>query len=744
MEGRQLEERDGIALDLVGVLGVTAFFVGLTWLRTSENLGFDVEEAIGGVLGQLPVTLPAALLILAATGLELAAGLVLARAARNGPFDSVAETLLAAMVAAVLKDTLLLGLLGGFGLFIAPVLIAVDAAIVGSLLVPRLAPQVRPLTAFENWRDLAGSIGSWTVAVLIAFVWLGPVVLQLASPVVPFIDVLPNHVAPVEHLRTFGWFANLTDTQSPIYGASRSVLGYDGLLGALATMTNLPGALAVAAFILPETLLVAAGAHRLAGALLRGSGVPVGPWALLAFALTQPFARLADVRGTVMVIPLVCFGLALAVEALAPARARAAGADPWWIGRGGVLGIALGLATLVHPVIGFLAMVTVGVVALLRPREIGVDAVVAGLTGGLIAVPQLATMVGVSLPSVALGIWLPAAAGLGIGAGMALDRRPALRELVVRLLEVGRLVMLVTTIAGALLAFGAALLNLDRLPAAVERAVALALDSSGLVVAALAVGAALGSRSARSIVVLAGLAVGLVAALLTQVLPDDLGLLGDALRYEVPKTLHYWISAVAAAGAAAALAHVRATERVHWLGRAVLVGGFVVVAALPLRASPVDAYHLGEHRYAETFAIDLRFAARGFWLGYPDSRTIVDAPRREIVDAVRAEIDTGRLRHDTSLLHVASSFQQWVATPLGVFDGVTETFVSEKPEVSLHTVGGRLFGYDRLPEFLAGRAFPYVVLEPNDVPPGFRDEIVAAGYESIFANGQGEVFRLRG
>jgi hypothetical protein len=258
----------------------------------------------------------------------------------------------------------------------------------------------------------------------------------------------------------------------------------------------------------------------------------------------------------------------------------------------------------------------------------------------------------------------------------------------------------------------------------------------------LAVGAALGSRGARSIVVVVGLAVGAVVALLTQVLPGDLGLLGDALRYEVPKTLQYWLSAIAAAGAAAALAYLWSTDQLHWLARAALVGGFVAAAAVPLRAEPIDPYHLGEHRYAETFAIDLKYAGSGFWIGYPDRRRIVDPPRQEILDAVRAEIDAGQLRHDTPVLHVAKSFQQWVAAPLGVFDGVTETFVSLDPEASLHTVGGRLFGLERLPGFLAEGTYRYVVLEPDGLPDGLREQIAAGGYRSIFANGRGNVFAL--
>ena len=117
---------------------------------------------------------------------------------------------------------------------------------------------------------------------------------------------------------------------------------------------------------------------------------------------------------------------------------------------------------------------------------------------------------------------------------------------------------------------------------------------------------------------------------------------------------------------------------------------------------------------------------------------MVDAPRQEILDAVRAEIDAGRLEHDTPVLHVARSFQQWVATPLGVFDGVDETFVSLDPEVSHQTVGGRLYGLDVLPEVSRPGTYAYVVLEPDGLAPdGRRGASSPPDMRSIFANDQG-------
>ena len=753
MEGRPVRDREAIALDLIGVAGLAAFLVGLTWLQGSDKLGFDYGAALDGVLGQLAVTLPAAFWVLAASALELAAGLVLARATRRTPFDSIAEALIVAMVASVLKDTLLLGTLAAFGLFRAPLLIGIDVLLIAAAGLPQVRSRLRPLVELGSRRERLDAVGSWTVAALVLVVWAGPVILQLASPVVPFIDVLPNYVWPVEHLRTFGWFSPLTETQSPIIGPSRTVLGYDGLLGAIATMTGLSGGLAIAAFILPQTLLVGAGAYRLASAIRHGDP-PVGAWALLAFALSQSFARLGDARGTVVVAPLVCAGLAIAAELLHDEQRP----DPWRIGRGAAIGLALGAATLVHPVIGFFAIVTVAIVGLVRPSAAAPDVLVAGMTAGLVALPQLATMAGMSLPTLALGAWLPIAVLLGVAAGRLLSPGEAAKDAVVRVTEISRTVVPLAVVALLAIGFVVGVLDANRLPNALGEAFAVTAESSGLLLLVLLAGAYFGSRGARSPIILAGIGIGFVAVALVEVLPSDLGFFGDALRFEVPKTVHYWMSGIVAAGAACALATAWSSRpgTVPWAARAAAVATFVLIAALPLRfgnsgddasckqeCASINAYHLGEHRWSETFAIDLHYAAIGFWQGFPDPRQVVDAPRRELLDALRGEIDDGRLAHDARVLHLASSFQQWSSTPLGVFDGVGETFVSLDPEVSHQTVGGRLYGFDSLPGFLGSGDFGYVVLEPKGLPEGIRDQIVAAGYASQFANGQGEVF-LRG
>ncbi|MEW5990594.1 MAG: hypothetical protein AB1736_04495, partial [Chloroflexota bacterium] len=264
------------------------------------------------------------------------------------------------------------------------------------------------------------------------------------------------------------------------------------------------------------------------------------------------------------------------------------------------------------------------------------------------------------------------------------------------------------------------------------------------------VAVALRPPASRSLVLWAALAAGLGVAALTRLVPaEGSGMLGEALRFELPKTLHYWVPVFVAILAAAGLAALAGTNRLPLVARSVAVAAFVAAVALPIRPKPIDAFHLGEHRLSETLSISLRWVQRGFWSGFPDSRFVVDAPRQELLDAVRAEIEAGRLGPDTDVLHVAASFQMWIATPLGVFDGVKETIFVPVPEVSIHTVGGRILALTDLPALLArtgsaGPAYPYVLLEPdpNELPSDVRDTIVAAGYEPIFGNSRGELFAI--
>jgi hypothetical protein len=691
------DQRDRRALELLSVVGVGAVLIGIRMLD-GTNLASSWERGLAGIAGQLPVTLPAALLVLGSTILQLAAGAVVIRALRGAPYASVTDAVLGGMVGGVVIGLVGLMLLGSLGLFRQPVLLAVHAAVIG------LGWFVRPIFASRptlslGWPSVAG--------VFVVLAWSGSVILQLASPVVPFIDVLPNHVAPAEHLRTFGEFATLTTAPSPIYGPSRMFLGYTALLGSTTVLSGQPAALATAAFILPATVLVGIGIVRLAEGI-HGRGV--GWWMLIAFTLTISFARMADDRATVVVLPLVAFCLVELVDGNGRRRPM-------------VLAVGLAAAVFVHPLMGVLTAATVAALVALAPDRFARLGVPALIGGGVLALPQAATMLAIPTPSVVGLVVVPPA----IAAVWLLQRSDAARRVLVPVMRAGSLAAVAAVVLVSLPSLG--------------RWVSTFIDfflNYPILVWTVAVGGIVAGRTTFALVPVVAFVIGLLAVMATAVIPwQDIGV--EGVDFEVSKTLHYWTPVFLALLGAFALRAVWENPRFGLPLRAGVVAVFLLAAALPVRLEPIEALLLGEHRISETISIDLRAAELGFWQGYPDSRTIITPAQAELVERLRDEVAAGRLRSTTPVLHVAFNFQQWDATPIGVFGGMLETMVSEQTEVSSHTAGGRLHPLDELDGLLLS-GYPYVVFEPEGLPADLRDQIVGAGYVSLFVNTQGEIF----
>lgn len=695
------DRRDARALELLSAGAIVAILIGIRMLDTTP-LASSWERGLAGVASQLPVTFPATVLVLGSVVLQLTAGAVVIRALRGAPYGSVADAVLGGMVGAVAIGLVALMLLGSLGLFLQLMLLAVHAVVIG------LGLFVRPfLTSRPKLRLGWPSVG----AALVVLAWCGAVILQLASPVVPFIDVLPNHVAPAEHLRTFGEFTTLTTAPSPIYGPSRMFLGYTALLGSTTVLSGQPAALATAAFILPATILVGIGIVRLAEGI---HGPGVGWWMLIAFTLTISFARMADDRATVVVLPVVAFCL---VELLrGSGDSRPEGSRPL------VLAVGLAAAVFVHPLMGVLTAGTMVALVELAPDRFSRMGVPALMGGGVLALPQAATMLGVDSPSVVgLAVIPPAMAAVWL-----FQRSDSARRAMVLILQAGSVGAVAAVVLLAIPSLG--------------RWVSTFVDFFVLypvLVWTVAVGGIVAGRTTFAPVPVVAFVIGLLAVMAAAVIPwQDLGV--EGLDFEVSKTLHYWTPVFLAVMGAFALKAVWEKSGFGLALRAGVVAIFLLAASLPVRLEPIDALLLGEHRISETVSIDLRAAEFGFWEGYPDSRTIITPAQAELVERLRDEVAAGRLRSTTPVLHVAFNFQQWDATPIGVFGGMLETLVSEQTEASSHTAGGRLHPLDEL-DGLLQTGYPYVVFEPGDLPANLRDRIVGAGYVSLFVNTQGEI-----
>ncbi|MEO8510424.1 MAG: hypothetical protein ABI534_04200 [Chloroflexota bacterium] len=699
---RRAEPDFGLFAILLNIIGVAALAYGLYTLRSTE-IGGVMGPAIGGMLSQLPVTALPAVAVAFASVANLGLGAVAMRLVAGRPYRSLASLVLSGLVGAVLVDSALLMALGGIGLYAWPILVLVHLAGIGVAIrwamplvdLPAASASRLPLLAF----------------VLPAIVWGAAVLLQLASPVVPFMDVLFNHVSPVEHVRVFGWFEVLTTSPSPNFGPSRTLLGYVALESALATITGLPAALSIAAFIGPLAVLFATAVHRLATALFGGRA---GYWALITVPLSFVFLRLPDARATTLVFILVAWVLATLV-------------DPPSVPRGRLklfLAAGIGASLLMHPFIGALMVLTVVLLTVVWPARHARLAVPAVVGGALLALPQVAATLAIALPS-----WLGLLAVLPAAAGFWLADRWS-----TRLVRTASIIFGVGALAALLVVSDVVRFSAEALRDMTAQFPLLAV--------AMVAGFALLGPQHRGLRVLgAALAVGVLTVVGSRLLPPDSPLV-QSLQGEVnPKALWYWgpfFMALVAAGAANRLTSLR---RWSMIGQSV-VGLFVIVATLPLRLAPavigLDNYE--EHRMAESTSILLRHATQGYWLNYPDSRTLVNDAQEQILDQLRTDHAAGLIDSRTRILHLADSFRPWVGTPVAVFTGISETTASFDPERSIHTEGGRLLDMSEVPGQLDD-GYGYVLVEGGALVDEFGAQIQAAGYVPITQNGRGILFR---
>jgi hypothetical protein len=688
----------------ISLTGLLALAYGVQILE-GTTIGGSVALALSGAASQLPTTGVALVVIAVAIVANIGLGAVAGRVLLGRPFDGVTSMLMTGLSLAVLIDCVLLMILGSVGLFIWPVILLVHAA--------GLAAGIGLGGALvTSWRPTSNVSPVLLLALLLpAAVWAAPILLQLASPVVPFMDVLFNHVAPVEHVREFGRFELLTTSPAPNFGPSRTLLGYVALQATIATLVDLPAALSIAAFALPLVALFAVATHRLATALF-GNGA--GYWSLLTVPLTFVFLRLPDARATALVFVAVAWGLVMLVDPPATTRIR----------QQLLIAASLGAALLIHPFIGAISWLTVGVLCVLWPVRFARLGVPAMAGAGLLALPQAAATLAVAAPSWVGVLALP----LAVGGVWLVDRWNAAA------VRTARLLLAAAALASLLVASDLIRFSTEALRDLAAPFPLIAMATLGAIPLARA-------RSTGWRVIAAGLLVALLVVAVGRLLPPGSPLVQSLQGESNPKALWYWGPFMMAIAAAATLARLWSLKR-WWLAGQSVVAAFVLLAILPVRLGPstvaIDNYE--EHRIAESVSIALRHAQSGYWANYPDQRNVVNASQAQLLDSLRAERERGVLTSDSHLLHVAESFRPWVATPVAVFTGIQESTASFDPERSIHAEGGRLHDIAELLPLL-GQGYDYLLIEGPTLVAEWRGSAESAGYRSIFANDRGELFR---
>ncbi len=726
---RHDEGERALPLIVVNVVGLVALALGVFVLRP-DVLASSLGGALGADLAQLPTTFHSTLSVGLGTAMDLIAGAVLVRLVRWSPYGSVAEAALGGLIGAVAKDTVLLLALGGIGQFQPLVLALIDLALIGGGFL------LRPFVQGGEGGPRRGSALTWILPLVL---WSVPVIVLLASPIVPFADGLANQVAPIEHIRAYASYADLAVSPSPLYGPAGLSLGYLALVGSVTTLTGLPATLAVAAFALPLSILLAAAGYHVARSV---GGPAAGYWSLLTVPLTLAFLRLPDASATLLALPLASAALTLALG-----ESRGASETQWLAGRSRptLIAAAVGATVLVHPIVGAMAAATVVLIGLLRPSHIR-RAVIAGTLGALIvALPQVAIMSGVVAPAwIGLPAWpvgLLIAAWLG-GPG---PRRGDLAETLPPARSYG-LILAVLAIAVLIAAIGGAValaISADpRLPSALAASLGWAIVDYPVLLVVVLVGVVFIRSSAPWRLIGTGVLVGLAAVAVGLTAPTDTRL-GLAIHTEVPEVAAYWLPWLLALAGGIGLAELWSREA--W--PPILRGGVAVViliaAVFPYRPGTSAPAQAREYSLTESVASGLQEAEHGYWTGFADSRAIVGTSGTALIAAIRTEQAAGRLGATTAVLHIAPSFTMVVATPLAVFTGVMETTATLDPTSDIPADGGRLLAQSAVPQLL-GPGYPYLVIEGYAPGTAFDAEAAAAGYVQLAAGDGWRLLALRG
>jgi hypothetical protein len=689
---------------------IAAAFFGIAWLARYRLRDYpyplDIGAALAGARDVVDVTGVTAALVWTVVGtFTLAVG----RWLRRRSDLSVGEAAAAAVVLLWAGAYLALLLLGPLGLYRAWVLRALlGVTIAAALLTSRGRAARRPRV-----RGDAGAILAGAAFVLAA----GPLlVMQLGSPVSPFMDVLP-YVASTEKVVTFQYYEPLENDAAGIWPPSRQVPGCDGVLSLLALVVGQRASVTITSLIVPMAALNVLALYLLGRHL--GSGL-TGGMACLFLLQTFFWRRSADVRSTALAFPLIAVGLVFLLGRRRGGIRAALGAA------------ALGLAVAVNPLIGAFGMQVASfgtLVEWLDFRRGFVVRVLALAAGCLLALPTVLIGLAIRTPLWTLG--LPALGGGLVLAGLARADRRVLQHARGEPTPYARFAAIVGTLGLALYLHASReseLLNNDYL----GYPVLALLTAFGLLVLATAVWRRPARAAAAALPALALLAgmldFGVVGPLRFQGALEQRALASEV----IPKITIYWSPYWMALLAGAAFGML---ARRWAVVPAVVLALLLVVYPVRFVKEPLD-FDGAELSLAGTWGFHLTHAARGYWAGRGDRRWVLDQNWRAVADLLMAEVRAGRIDYHTHVLVLSSGLE---AVELPLATGISVDIVSPQFHAdSYWNLGSRARALDAVPEAFAKEP-RYVIV--NQLPPANFPQLAA--YDEVAVHDYVRLYRRK-
>jgi hypothetical protein len=539
--------------------------------------------------------------------------------------------------------------------------------------------------------------------------------LQLASPVVPFMDVL-SYPSSVQRILTFHIYLPFDNDPYGCWGRY-AVTPYLELFYALLALGSgvHRAVLAESAAMMPMAALLIFSAYRLGKTMF---GDTAGGVASLMLFATDLFRRAQGMRGTAVAFVLVGLGLAFFMD---PQRRRVTFA---------VGAAMLGMAVGSHAIDGALSLIVAGLGLVLWLAEEDFNRVVAGVIalGGaaLCALPEWFIGLDHHAPYPVMPLILIGGVGLILAGARVLSAVAPPRT------DAG------LRISGALLIGGFIFLTLFRhafAPYSLYEKVASNLPLlfvfcfAGLVAS---FGIIVGERPLRSRYA-AVAAIALLLGVLGDYLDPALRALGHDSATQMMtsdvsiKLTDYWSPYFLTfpAGFLFALAYER------WSAPLTVVV-LLTILIYPWRQAkdPVDFDSL-EHAISEQWAFNLHTAATGYWIGDNDHRWKFDRDGWRLIDVLNQEIAAGRITPATHILHLTATISSWSMVQFAIMTGINDDPIEYDHDPNNQWEGGsRVRGLDQLDAAMASRP-PYILIQ--DRPPALLGD-PPAGYDLIYLN----------
>jgi hypothetical protein len=688
---------------IVALAGAAVAYLAVRRLSSAFPYPLDLAAALRGARVTAPATVRAALLVWAVLAVALAS---IAGWIRRHTRDwSVLECWVAALVVLWAETYAALLTLGPLGLYRPWILRGLLVATV-LLTVGRPAPRRRrrPWTA-----------GPWLLAAAFALTVVPIALLQVGSPVSPFMDVL-GYVAPVQKIVTFQYYDPWANDPAGLWSPTRQVIGYDAFFSFLALVCGLPAHLAITAPIVPAALLQLLGVYLLvrivAGRLAAGM-------ATLFLLQTFLWRRTPDMRSTGLAFPLMAIGLAFLLHPRRDSPRLALG------------GLACGVGLTVSPLIAGVGMqvaAAAAVVGWLDFRRPLLPYVLALAGASLFAAPLVLVAFAVQLPPALLLV--PVAVGVLLLVAVARAARAPRR----RRLALGGAIseLVIVTLPAAAMWLHASrsseLFNDNWF----GYGVLLLLALGGLAVAA-------GDVWTRA----AGLGAVIPAiALWTGVIDFAIA---DPRRFYGPLEMRSLASEVTPKMTAYWWPYWLAVVTGVWFAMVGRRWSVMAAAILALTLVVYPFHHVGHSldydgqqlSLAESWGFNLANAARGYHSGRGDRRWVLDPSFREVASILMQERAAGRLDYWTHVLLVSPSID---SVELALWTGISVDLITPQWDPrSIWNGNGRARSPEFWPQAIAKE--PRYVLLQHNAPAQFPE---LAAYDTLYSGGYLHLFRRRG